>query len=138
MAEALIFSGNNTHADPVKDRRGCWKRGMIVIVKPDGHVWGREEDPATANPRRFAILKFPGVSVARVEKYIAEQLDAGGATFRRRLWQVQWSELPVAARNKLQNAGVLTIGASGDYTWAQVRDFFMRLDTNARETEALT
>jgi hypothetical protein len=141
MAEALFFSGNNTHADPVKDRRGCWKRGYIVIVKPDGHVWGAEENPATATIRKFAILKFPGVSVARVEKYIVEQFEDGILTpYRRRLWQIQFSELPQAARNKLTNTGILTIGSQaqgGDYTWAQVRDYFMRLDTNARETEAL-
>jgi hypothetical protein len=144
VAEALFFAGNNTHADATKDRRGCWKRGYIVDVKPDGHVWGRLEDPAqNVAPRKFAILKFPGVSVARVQKYLAAQMDdAGGALlepvmYRRRLWQVQFSELPAAARNKLTNTGVLVIGPSGDYTWAQVKGFFMRLDTNARETEDL-
>lgn len=145
MAEALFFAGNNSHLDAEKDRRGCWKRGYVVIVKPDGHVWGIEESPATATRMangnlRFSIVKFPGISVARIEKYLAEQLDVvTGGTFRRRLWQLQWAELPQQARNKLA-AGTLVIGSQaqgGDYTWAQVRDYFMRLDTNARETEAL-
>jgi hypothetical protein len=144
MAEALLFSANNTNPDPVKDRRGSWKRGYLVVVKPDGWSWGREEDPAqTIAPRTFMLLKFPGVSVASVEKYLAPQLDdAGGILlvplrYRRRLWQIQYSELPAAARNKLATTGILTIGPSGDYTWAQVKGFFMRLDTNARETADL-
>lgn len=145
MAEALLFAANNTHADPEKDRRGCWKRGYIVAVKPDGHTWGREEDPAqTVAPRRFMLIKFPGVSVARVEKYLAQQLDnAGGALlypqlYQRRLWQVQYSELPPAARQLLSTTGILTIGPTGDYTWTQVKGFFMRLDDNTRETEDMT
>jgi hypothetical protein len=146
MAEALLFAANNSNPDPTKDRRGSWKRGYLVTVKPDGWSWGREEDPAqTVAPRTFVLLKFPGVTVAAVEKYLAPQPDdAGGvllvpATYRRRLWQLQYSELPAVARNKLATTGILTIAPSGgDYTWAQVKGFFMRLDTNARETADLT
>lgn len=144
MADALLFATNHTHPDPIIDRRGSWKRGYIKDVKPDGFAWGKEEDPATANPRLYALLKFPGVSVASFEKYLAAQMDdAGGlllvpVRYRRRLWQIQYAELPLAARNKLATTGILTIGANGDYTWAQVKGFFMRLDTNARETEDLS
>jgi len=42
MAELLIRLKNNTHSDPAKDRM-CYKRGDIVVVKPDGHHWGRAE-----------------------------------------------------------------------------------------------
>jgi len=42
MAELLIRLKNNTHVDPVKDRM-CYKRGDIVVVMPNGHVWGKEE-----------------------------------------------------------------------------------------------
>jgi hypothetical protein len=145
MAEALLFAANNTSPDPEKDRRGCWKRGYIVVVRPDGHTWGRLEDPAlNAAPRKFVLIKFPGVSVARVEKYLEAQWDdAGGALleavmYRRRLWQIQYAELPLAARNKLATTGILVIGPNGDYTWDQVKGFFMRLDTAARETEVMT
>lgn len=144
MAEALLFADNNTHIDPEKDRRGCWKRGMIVVVMPDGHVWGAREDPAqNPPPRKFVILKFPGVSIARIAKYLTEQTDDAGGTllipvrYRRRLWQIQYAELPLAARNQLIATGILTIGPTGDYTWAQVSNFFQRLDTDAREIEAL-
>lgn len=144
MAEALLFAANNSNPDPVKDRRGCWKRGYLVVVKPDGHAWGREEDPAqNIAPRKFVLLKFPGVSVARVEKYLAAQMDdAGGALlepvmFRRRLWQIQYAELPLAARQLLSTTGILTIGPTGDYTWDQVKGYFERLDDSTRETEAM-
>lgn len=137
MAEAVIFTGTNTHPDPIKDRTGCWKAGMIVDVGPDGRDWGRN-----VVPPKFAILKMPGVSVDRVRKYIAEQLDdAGGlllepVRFRRRLWQIQTQELPVRAQNLLA-AGSITIGPTGDYTWTQVKNYFLRHDTMLRETEGV-
>lgn len=43
MCEILVFLANNTHADPTKDRRGCYKRGMPVVAYDDGHTWGRDE-----------------------------------------------------------------------------------------------
>lgn len=144
-AEALVFMGNNTHPDPEKDRRGCWKRGMIVVLKPGGHPWGAREDPALATPpRTFAVLRFQGIALRRLEKYLAEQMDdAGGVLlepvrYRRRLWQIQHAELPLRARNIIATTGFLTIGPSGDYTWDQVRTYFMRLDTAVRETDDLT
>lgn len=139
MAEALVFMGNNVHLDPDKDRRGCWKRGYVVVVKPDGHEWGREEDPALlVPPRKFALLKLPGVSVARVERYLVHQFDhVTGETFRRRLWQIQHAEFPAALRQKIANTGILTVGPDGDIFWEQFRQYLMRLDTNTRETEAL-
>lgn len=142
MAEILLFAGNNVHPDPTQDRIGSWKRGYAVAVKPDGWTWGAAEDPSqNTAPRKFVLIKFPGVTVARVEKYLTTQTDnAGGVLivpipYRRRLWQIQYAELPLAARNILASTGVLTIGAGGDYTWPQVKNFFMRLDTNVRETE---
>lgn len=134
---------NNTNADPIKDRRGCWKRGMIVAVLPDGAAWGGDHPSLNAAPRKFALLRFPGVSVARISKYMAEQFDDAGGTlpvperFRRRLWQIQHAELPQVARDIIAQTGMLTIGPEGDFTWAQVRNFFQRLDDNTRETEAL-
>lgn len=147
MAEALIRLTSVTHADPIKDRRGCWKAGYVIDVQPDGYSWGAEEHPASHSyrPRRTALITFPGVSVARVQKYLAAQPDAQAIAngipdappYRRRLWQIQSAELPAAARNKLATTGLLTIGATGDYTWAQVRNYFMRLDDSTRETEAM-
>ncbi len=140
MAEILIKAVNATHADPDKDRRGCYKRGMPVVVMPDGHSWGAQEGLP-----KFVVLKVPGVSVEAVNKYInpehEDTPDENGTypIYRRRLWQIRWAALPLAARNKLASDGELTIkvGAySGeyDYTWTQVRQYFRNLKTGLDET----
>jgi hypothetical protein len=43
MCRYRVFLKDKTHADPDKDRAGCWKRGMIPAVFDDSRVWGREE-----------------------------------------------------------------------------------------------
>lgn len=139
MAELLVKAVSVSHADPVKDRRGCYKRGMPVVVMPDNHPWGLEE-----RLPKFVVIKFPLISVARVQKYIDAQMEADGTTpFRRRMWQIRWLDLPNAVRNKLQNTGQLIIKATDAYTgtfdntWAQVKDFFQNLQTGLNETADL-
>lgn len=51
MAELLIKS-----TDAPTARQGGWKAGDPVVVKPDGHPWGREE----LNEAKFKIIKLPG------------------------------------------------------------------------------
>jgi hypothetical protein len=128
-----------------------WAQGHVVSVQPDGFSWGVLEDPrnfSAASDRKFALLRFPGISVARAQRYLAphidtETLDARGRpTFvRARLWQIQWSSLPAAAKTILRNTGVITIDSlanGGDFTWAQVQNFVRRLDTNTADTDPLT
>ena len=116
MCEALIFARNNTHPDPVKDRRGCYKRGMPVVVFEDKHTWGREESlrawldeyyPAREWPTHFYLLKFPGVSADRL-RYLTEPqytTDSGillsGQIYRRREWIVEIDLLPQRFRTNL-------------------------------------
>ncbi len=64
MAEILVKAISVTNADSVKDRRGCYKRGDPVLVKPDGHEWGSSEGLP-----KFIKVKLPGTSVATVEQY---------------------------------------------------------------------
>ena len=141
MAQILIKAIDATHPDATKDRRGCYKRGMPVVVMPDTHTWGREEGLPT-----FVVIKIPGVPVEKVRKYIEPQLedttDEQGVypIYRRRLWKIRVADLPLAARNKLANDGELTIKAgtysgSYDYTWNQVKTYFRNLKTNLDETE---
>jgi hypothetical protein len=56
MCEFLVKAIDATHADPVKDLRGCYKRGDIVDVREDGFGWGLEEGPP-----KFFIVKVPGL-----------------------------------------------------------------------------
>lgn len=65
MAEFLVKAIDATHKDPVKDVRGCYKRGDIVDVRPDGFEWGKEEAPP-----KFTIVKCPGMAVADVISYM--------------------------------------------------------------------
>lgn len=66
MAELLVKAIDAKHDDPVEDARGCYKRGDIVDVRPDGFRWGNEE----ALPK-FIIIKCPGIAVNSVQQYMS-------------------------------------------------------------------
>jgi len=143
MAQILVKAVDATHADPTKDRRGCYKRGMPVVVMPDSHTWGREE----CLPK-FVIIKIPGVSVDRVMKYLEQEregtADAEGfyPIYRRRLWKFRFDDMPTAALKKLRDNGELTIKVGDyagdyDYTWLQVKTYIRNLKTNEDETANL-
>lgn len=145
MAEALVFAKDNSHSDPTQDRF-CWKRGMIVVVMPDGHEWGLQETPVgkTAAQRKFVLFKFPDVSVARIEKYIEtnwhyDQFTGDRVDDDRRLWKIVWDELPNSAKNLLRDVGIISIGPvpPNNYTWAQLKNFILNIKTQLRETEDL-
>lgn len=117
--------------------------GMPVVIMPDGHIWGNKECMPL-----FAVIKIPMIGVDKVEKYISQWekfiMDAKGnittELVRRRLWQLQWNDLPTQAKNKLKNTGQLIIKAtpdytgSYDYTWLQVKTYFKNLWTGLSET----
>lgn len=130
--ELLVKAVDAVHSEPGKDARGSYKRGMVVVAMPDGHQWGARESLPT-----FVVIKLPGITVAKAIKYIAPQLDATTNTVRRRLWQIQVADIPLAARNKLLTTGSLTIGPTGDYTWVQFRNFIKNLETGLTETNNL-
>lgn len=100
MAEFLIKAVDATQSDPTKDAAGCYKRGDIVVVKPDGWEWGAEE-----RLPRFVQVKVSGLSVARALKLISPAIDGGGLMIRRRLYQVVLSELPAGVRTQLATTG---------------------------------
>lgn len=154
MAEALFAARNVTMDVTFPDDAGTgaawqWGRGHCVDVKSDNWTWQALEDPrvfATTAERRFVLIRFPGVSVARISKYLAQhttidQFTGKVVIVRQRLWQIAWPSLPAAARTIAINTGVLTIGSvaqGGDFTWAQVQAFFVRLDTGAGDTADLS
>lgn len=134
---------DKTHADPTKDRRGCYKRGYPVVVMPDSHTWGREECPPT-----FVLIKIPGASVDKVRKYLEPEREgtanADGIypVYRRRLWKFRFDDMPAAALKKLRDKGELTIKVGDyagdyDYTWLQVRNYLRNLKTNEDESGTL-
>lgn len=141
MAEILIKATNATNSDPEKDRRGCYKIGMPVVVMDDGHIWGKEEGLPT-----FFVIKIPTITKEQVLKFIdpeTQGVDANNVpiTFRRRQWHISWNDLPQGAKTKLQT-GVLTIKAGTytgtyDYTWSQVKSYFKQITSGVSETMIL-
>lgn len=154
MCEFLIFTRDNTNPDPEKNRRGCYKRGMVVVVFEDGHTWGREEskqmwiaegNTAASWPGqgRWVILKIPGVPAAKARALAAVQdVDDAGqpyfgdiplanpvqSNFRRRGWQVRLDDVQANVRNKLV--------ADGEYTTtvAAIRSYLSRIRDGAQFT----
>lgn len=100
MAELLIKAVSATHPDPVKQARGCYQQGDPVVVMPDGHEWGAAEGLPT-----FWIVKAPGVTVAEARAYIEQRADA----VRRRNWNLNPADLPVALRDELLATGSITL-----------------------------
>ena len=139
MAELLVKAMDSTHADSVKDMRGCYKTGMPVVVMEDGHIWGGEE----CLPR-FVVIKIPTISVDVVKKYIEPEyqgVDNQGRPemYRRRKWNISWVDLPSAVKTKILANGGLTIKAGTytgayDYTWAQVKNYFKQITSGSSET----
>lgn len=70
MCEALFFVVDRVHPDPYMDVQN-FKRGDVIVVEPDGHVWGTDE---LSNPD-WRILKLPNVSVLQAQSFLSEEVD---------------------------------------------------------------
>lgn len=122
MAELLIKVRDSVHTDQVKDRRGSYKRGDVVVAMNDGHTWGKAEGLPN-----FVRLRVPGLSLALVQRLTEEQDDDDDGNplpsevfisnepieldriFRRRRWRVDLDALPASVKTALQNTGVASI-----------------------------
>ena len=130
--ELLVRRRSNTDPNATKDQM-LYKKGDIVVVKPDGHEWGNQEDPAL-HPDGvagcgFVIVKIPGVTPTpeKIEKWMGHIQDIDGTMTKRRLWQVMTDDVPLAVRNQLRDFGVVTV------TWTQVKNFIRNKLTDERE-----
>ena len=126
-----MMARSASHPDPVKDARGCWKRGDPVVVEEDGHAWGaRERLP------RFVVIKIPGVPAARLRAYLAEDTEQDPFLLervrrRRRLWRVLVDDVPAGIRASLRNTGEVSV------TWTQLRQYVQDKVTLATAPETL-
>lgn len=118
MAEVLIKAISASHSDPVKDLRGCYKRGDIVVIMPDGHSWGAMEGLPN-----FVVVKIPGVSHTAAQKYLA-----GTEGQLRRNFHIRVDDVPNAIRQELRDTGETTV------SWQQVRGFIRNKVTGLDET----
>jgi len=125
MAELLIKAVDATHADPAKDAHGCYKRGHVVDVRPDGFPWGAEEHPDTASHRRFVLVKVPGVDAdkardlltqPRRSSMVFEAPGGRGLITHRRRFALHWDALPAAVAAALKTTRVATV------PWTVLRD----------------
>jgi hypothetical protein len=66
VAELLVFNRTNTNADPVKDERGCYKRGDIVNVSSDDFYSTYGGGYSLPD---FVIFKVPGLSLSAAEAH---------------------------------------------------------------------
>lgn len=117
MAEFLIKAISATHPDPLKDARGCYKRGDIVDVRPDGFKWGKEE-----RLPKFVIVKIPGLDAEKVKKYMQPHFETGvlfdynteesPAVLKRRLHRVLIDDVPAVILDKLKTTGTVTVSLS--------------------------
>ena len=115
MAEFLIKAISATHADTNKDKRVCYKRGDIVTIMPDGHVWGKEEGLP-----KFVVVKIPGLTVDAAKKYAEPSYVLGNESFglaERRKWRVLVDSIPTNIKNQLLTNGQVTV------TLNQVRNY---------------
>lgn len=89
----LVKAVDRTHLDPEKDRRGCYKRGMVVEVRKDGVAFGRKEGlPKFVEIRVTDATVDDLVDLARPWTNEKDSTDAraikweraDGKTFRRR------------------------------------------------------
>ena len=105
MALLLVFGRNNTHADTVKDRRGCYKLGDIVqVLDEDAH-----DGDIVANPIAFPMLliRVSGITSGRIRhvmqpEYAAITEDPFSLVLTRRVFRFDLASLPQAARDRLQ------------------------------------
>lgn len=120
MAELLIKAVDATHTDPTKDVLGCYKRGDVVLVRPNGWTWGTKEVLPPADGGKFVRVVISDVTPEQVRNWIRNnwqtELESDDGTRRRRV-HINWAALPNNVRNALNNNGVYT------NTWANIRQY---------------
>lgn len=140
MGYLLIRAHTDAHLQPGTQEydQACRYRGAIVEARDDAHPFSAYERTV------FVRLWAPGVPLDRLYRFVRPQHDP--ITPRRflRKWRhlLRWSDLPAAARNRLQNAREIVVSTtfhdpaihpSADYTWAQVRSFLRDLQAGTDE-----
>lgn len=67
LAQFLIKAISATNVDPSIDKCGCYKKGDIVVVKDDLHIWGKKEGLPS-----FIVISVTGLLTQLVE-YLTDQ-----------------------------------------------------------------
>jgi len=128
MALFLLLDHDNTNPNPIKDERGCYKRGMIVEVYDDS----RHDGDLVRNPVMppWVLIRVTGVTKEQALKYMQPRYDTTGlindndgnpAVVGRRLYRVLLDTLPAAIRSKILQDRYAEVSQS------QIRDYIQNL-----------
>jgi len=71
MAELLIKAKEPWNNEDVQAPSNRTRLGDIIVVKPDGWVWGKEEKLPN-----YVVIKLPGISIEIVKQYEESLEDA--------------------------------------------------------------
>ena len=122
-AEFLVKAIDAVHADSVKDKRGCYKRGDVVVVMPDGHVWGKAEGLP-----KFVIVRVPGLAVDAARKYLESEMDAASENIiTRRKFKLLLDNVPISIKNQLKSTGEVTV------SWTTAKQYIKNKITGVTE-----
>lgn len=77
MAQILFRLQDNIHPDTEKDRRGCYKKGYPVSIKPDGWYEGNPNwaQSAYADKTRWFVVEVTDATKEELEAYAREWRD---------------------------------------------------------------
>lgn len=100
-AEVLFVCINRdaTNPDPVKDQRGCYKRGDVQDVLPGTAHDGDLQANPIADP--WWMIRVVGIPREVAAKYLDPGTDAQGVANRRRLYGIVAALLPVTVQLSL-------------------------------------
>ena len=134
MTLFLIKATNHTHPDPVKDQRGCYKRGDIVQVLDDS----AHDGDILTNPIMppFVLVRIVGLSLEKAMKYMEEDaetsIDSDSREIKvvttRRRWKLRLDDVPLAIKNQLINSRYIEV------TTRQIRNYIRDKVTDKDET----
>ena len=135
MAEILVKMVDAIHNDPIRDMRGCYKRGDPVLVMPDGHLWGREELKPLDQGGKFVVVKVPGIDFALIKQRLEtpERSDlvrdpetGEGVVTRRRQFTFDLTSLAAGTVRTMERDGTVT------FTTTAARNQLVNKRTRAR------
>ena len=108
MAEFLIRAVDNKHPNYVKDRFGCYKRGMIVEARSNGAAYGRAEGPPG-----FIVVKVPLLPLDMAKKLCEPRMSDiyRGGQWADKVWiDGYWDKDMIRRRDKILDITGLTHG----------------------------
>ena len=116
MAQLLVHLINNAG-------NGGYKKGDIVSVQEDSHVWGNKETLP-----RFGVVVITGATVEQIlpycePEYILANITNGMA--KRRLWSLLVDNVPSNIKTQIMTIGTVTVSKS------QIKAFLRNKVTDA-------